>query len=237
MAWLDIKWQLNTVRHEDRGGDEQALQFAIVVTNPDKDWIGVTGYETGNLRPHGLRAHSGRIKVPAEFAGPDRGWIGIPDATKPYFAIVVRALELDNSTDGNRSTDYGAFVQAVRAGCRASAGAGELPTEAQLLEYASSAEIIDRRARDDDDHIGDAVVLWPNFGWPVTEEFYEVTEPGLSSLGFIGQTEVNHFTGDDAWWILTVGASVLTGETNNPHYDTRLGGGFWFFSSTHPSDR
>lgn len=229
MAWLDIKWQLNAWGFEESRGDEQGLQFAIVVTNPEKEWIGVTGYQTGNMNDLDRQLFGGRIKVPAEYAGTDRGWVGIPDATKPYFAVVARALEFDSSSDKNRRADYGAFVQAVREGCRASAAAGELPTEAQLLAWGRSAQISDRIWKDDDDNIGTAVVLWPDFGSPVSEQFYDVTTPGLTHLGFAGRFESNRLRGDGAIWDLTIGATVLTGETDDPIYNTQERGGWWFF--------
>jgi hypothetical protein len=227
VAWLDIKWQLNAWRFNE-SDDEQGLQFAILVTNPARSWVGVQPYETGNMSALATQAFGGRINVPATLT-PDRGWVGIPDASKPYFALVVRAIEYDNSSATNRTRDFNNFVTGIRERAQAVVAAGGFPSEDQLTTWGRAARLEDRRWKDDDDNIGTAAFVFPTFGSPVTEAYYAETRPGLTSLGFLRLERSVRLSGEDALWDFNMSASVLTGEPDSPDYDTQERGGWWFF--------
>lgn len=230
MAWLDITWSLNAWRFNEKD-DEQGLQFAVVLIDLRRRWVGVQTHFTGNMSNLGRQVFGGRIQIPAfEIAG--RGWVGIPDAQKPYLGLVVRAIEYDNSSSGNRETDTDNFINAIQDGVQGVVNEGRTPTSDELLSFATSVGLKDRRWRDDDDLIGVRATSYPDFGATVDAEFHGETRQALSSFYYLGYLQGGRFEGEDAIWNITTWPKILSGnasESDN-EYNTQQRGGWWLFT-------
>jgi len=230
MAWLDIKWQLNAWGYNEND-DEQGLQFAIILIDSDRNWSGVDRYETGDMSDVARQVMGGRIQIPPyHIAG--RGYVGIPDSRKPYLGIVVRAVEYDNSSSSNREADYNDFIRVIQEGVQGIVDDGRTPTATDLLSFANTASLRDRRWRDDDDLIGNAAFVYSDFGTPVDEAYHTDTRMAYADPHFLGYIESSRFMGEDATWSFSIWPVILTGNTSEAteEYTTQERRGWWLFS-------
>ena len=230
MAWLDVTWSLNAWDFNERD-DEQGLQFVVVLIDLRRRWVGVQTHFTGNMSNLGRQVFGGRIQIPAfEIAG--RGWIGIPDEQKPYLGIVVRAIEYDNSSDKNRVSDTDNFKNAIQDGVQSIVNEGRTPTSEELLSFATSVGLKDRRWRDDDDLIGVQATSYPSFGAIVDAEFHRDSRQALSSLYYLSYFQRGQFTGEGAIWNIITWPKILSGNASesNADYNTQQRGGWWLFT-------
>ena len=230
MAWLDIAWSLNAWRFNEKD-DEQGLQFAVVLIDLRRRWVGVHTHLTGDMSNLGRQVFGGRIQIPAfEITG--RGWVGIPDAQKPYLGLVVRAIEYDNSSKKNREADTSNFINAIKEGVQAIVNQGRTPTSDELLSFATSVGLKDRRWRDDDDLIGVRATSYPDFGLPVDREFHRDTRQAFGSTYYSGFIQGGRFEGEDAIWSITTWPQILTGTASesDAQYNTQQRGGWWLFT-------
>jgi hypothetical protein len=230
MAWLDIAWSLNAWRFNEKD-DEQGLQFAVVLIDLSRRWVGVQTHLTGDMSNLGRQVFGGRIQIPAfEITG--RGWVGIPDAQKPYLGLVVRAIEYDNSSKGNREADTNNFINAIKDGVQAIVNQGRTPTSHELLSFATSVGLKDRRWRDDDDLIGVRATSYPDFGVPVDIAFHRDARQAFGSTFYLGFIQGGRFEGEDAIWNITTWPQILTGTASesDAQYNTQQRGGWWLFT-------
>lgn len=230
MAWLDIMWQLNAWRFNERD-DEQGLQFAIVLVDLRRRWVGVQTHFTGDMSNLGRQVMGGRIQIPSfEIAG--RGWHGIPDSQKPYLGLVVRAIEYDNSSSENREADTNDFINAIQDGVQNIVNGGRTPTSNELFTFATSVGLRDRRWKDDDDLIGVRAIAYPNFGEPIDTEFHRDRRLAFSSPFYLNYLEGGRLAGEGAIWNLTTWPKILTGNPDeaSSEYDTQEQGGWWLFT-------
>tara|TARA_R110000764_G_scaffold30193_1_gene70208 strand:- start:1544 stop:2251 length:708 start_codon:yes stop_codon:yes gene_type:complete len=230
MAWLDIKWQLNAWRFNERD-DEQGLQFAIVLIDAERGWSGVERYETGNLSNLGNQVFGGRIQIPS-FHISGRGYFGIPDSLKPYLGIVVRAIEYDNSSIGNREADFNNFITVIEEGVKNMVDNGRIPSGSDLFNFANSSSLRDRRWKDDDDLIGNISFAYADFGMPVNQEYHRDTRIAYADPHFLGYIESRRFAGEGAIWSISTWPTILTGNASDSpdEYNTQERGGWWLFT-------
>jgi len=230
MAWLNINWQLNAWRFNERD-DEEGLQFAVVTIDPDRRRVGVETYLTGDMSRLGRQVMGGRIQVPA-FRISGRGWFGIPDSRKPFLGLVVRAIEYDNSSTRNRDADYADFGNAIRQGVQRVVDDGRTPTSRELLNFANSVRLRDRRWRDDDDLIGTLAYAYPEFGDPVDVTYHTDTRLANSDPHYLRYLQGGRISGEDAIWDLSTWPMILTGNPDDAgdEYATQERGGWWLFT-------
>lgn len=81
----------------------------------------------------------------------------VPTADDPYLAIVIRAIELDNSDDDDRSSDIDSVTAAIGA-------VPAQPDRATLLAAIGGIVPSDSGVDDDDDLIGSNVFVFPEQG-------------------------------------------------------------------------
>lgn len=172
MAWVTVFWRFNAPDPEEasRGGnpinDEPSLQFALITKfgEGDED-VRVNTYTTGNLFPHaGVRSDPRRADYTGRVSTQN-----VPTINNPFFGIVVRAIEEDNSSDKNRKADENDFYDAVDSIARERFRAGTQPTATDLWLAGNSLDLRDRVWRDDDDKVGVSARVYPFFAvdsWP-----------------------------------------------------------------------
>ena len=172
MAWLQLSWKLNILDCNERR-DEPSLQFLFITIFDGV--VRIDSHKTGNL-----------------FAG-NIGWPGnrpfgifnsknVPTPRNPFLGIVVRAVELDNSSSDDRNTDYQNFQDAVKRGVEDSLRAGGIPDATVLWRSAKAVQLIDNFG-DDDDRIGVSARAYPNYGREITAAI--AAEPSLRSGGTV----------------------------------------------------
>ena len=154
MSWIHLTWSMQ-VHEENERNDHPQLQFALVTIRDGQ--VQVHGHHTGKRLAKGKVLHWGSI----------RSGRSVPDPENPYFGIVVRAIELDNSR-GNRSSDRNNFFEDIRIESQTIVESGEVPTSNQLLKFGARTLKDDRG--DDDDRIGINARAFPDYGSQIFSE-------------------------------------------------------------------
>ncbi len=121
--------------------------------------------------------------------------------TNPYFAMVVRAIECDNSSDAMRTADRADFLNAIVSEAQAEMdlAPGSLPLVGTLWSVGNALELRDRRWRDDDDMIGVSARVYPNLGRIFSEPTIIRPTSGTSIPGSTQGTSML-FSRDGARW-------------------------------------
>lgn len=148
MDWIHLTWFMK-VDDENERNDHPQLQFALVTIKDGQ--VLVHDHDTGERMRKGKVLHWGSI----------RSGRSVPNPENPFFGIVVRAIELDNSR-GNRCTDRNTFFEDIRSRSQEVVDSGNVPTANQLLEFGARTLIND--AGDDDDRIGINARAFPDYG-------------------------------------------------------------------------
>jgi len=144
----------------------------------------------------------------------------------------IDRIEYDNSSRKNREADTADFVNAIRAGVQRVVDEGRTPTSNELLSFATSVGLRDRRWRDDDDLIGVRATSYPDFGEPIDADFYGDSRLAFSSSYYLNYLQGGQIAGCGARWNLTTWPKILTGRADeaSSDYDTQERGGWWLFT-------
>lgn len=190
MAWVEIAWDLNRFRENERD-DETGLHFAIVTVIDGQ--ARVHGHSTGDLSqvevPEREAFEMSEWIIPPGFWGRIRSQRNVPDGSNPFIGLVVRAVEYDNSSSAERTSDYERFVEDIRVATQQVVDSGELPT-AEKLWSAGHAHGLTDNFGDDDDRLGVSARVDHDWGTRLTGAIEtEDSQPRGTPLGgFRGQT-------------------------------------------------
>ncbi len=154
MNWIHLTWSMQ-VREENERNDHPQLQFALITIKDGQ--VIVHDHHTGKRLRKGKVLHWGSI----------RSGRSVPTPENPYFGIVVRAIELDNSR-GNRKDDRNLFFEDIRSKSQAIFDSGRVPTANDLLEFGLRR--LKNDLGDDDDRIGVNARAFPEYGSLISSE-------------------------------------------------------------------
>lgn len=215
MAWLDVRWGLNAWRFNERD-DEQGLHFALVTVMDGT--VNVHAHKTGDLSSLGHQMFHGRI----------RSQQNVPSSANPYLGIVVRGIEYDSSSGGDRTADYERFETTIATGAQEIVNRGAMPSTSELQAIADSAGLKDRRLRDDDDRIGVWTWVDPIFGQPVTAD-YDSAPTGNVDIFYSTTFATSDLVGEGAEWKVAIYPMVKAGSpgTNEEWVTQQHAGAGW----------
>jgi hypothetical protein len=202
MAKLQLTWDLSIEGFSERGEDEVSIQFALVTTFGGV--VRLDPYVTGNLFPsvpfgEGLILPPGstdndgrRIRAQGIFSVP----ANVPTTANPYLGFVARAVELDSSTDDNRTADNERFFTAIQEAAQEAEGG--MPTTDDLWSAGNGAAITDRGwwlfDPDDDARVSTSVRVFPEFGSRLQEALAAESAAGTGGRTLPGPSESFNIT-------------------------------------------
>lgn len=169
MAWLQVRWGLYVRDPEEAdpgesaAHDEPSLQFALVTAFDGI--VRLHGFSTGNLFPHNPGLGGGDPRYPDKSGTVSSK--NVPTDRHPFFGLVVRATEEDNSQDRDKDNDN--FFSSIKLAAQTAFDSGEVPDAATLWSAGNSVPLKDTWWRDDDDKLGVSARSYPFYGsdsWP-----------------------------------------------------------------------
>ncbi|HEA23423.1 hypothetical protein LCGC14_0670960 [marine sediment metagenome] len=198
MFELQLHFERNIERKQEKN-DEGQLQIVGLTIEDGTVMTHVQNIDLMQQRPFNyFRSwpnHRGTFQNPVKIATINR--------SNPYFGYVIRAIELDNSSQ--RQADLERYIESIRQTAQLVVDGGGLPTVDAIWLGGNAPGLNDDIFKDDDDKIGVSARVYRNYGLELARP-NRVIDPPVAGALIPGTTKYTQllFRGSGASWRLNV---------------------------------